>query len=124
MITIDEMAALLNEVAEGFPKELFRELNGGVVLLPGEKAGAADGLYVLGEYRRGGGLGRYIAVFYGSFIRVYGHFSRSRMKSRLKETLKHELTHHIESLAGTRSMEIDDEKRIAEYLRGQKRGPT
>lgn len=119
MITFDEMAALLDEVAEGFPKEFYRELSGGVVLAPGVKKHEEDGLLILGEYIRGGGLGRYIAIYYGSFVQVHGHLSRARLKAQLKETLSHEFTHHLESLAGERGLEIEDERKLEEYKRSR-----
>ena len=60
---------ILDEMAEGFPEALFRELNGGVCLLedtvpdsdfpPGE-------MYILGEYCDDL-LGQYINLYYGSF---------------------------------------------------------
>jgi hypothetical protein len=126
MITIDEMAEMLDEVAEEFPREFYKELNGGVVLLSGVKknpAGEAGDLFIMAEYNRGGALGRYIAVYYGSFMRVYGHLSRERMKAQLRETLSHEFTHHVESLAGERGLEVEDERQIEEYKRRRGRRP-
>jgi len=58
----------------------------------------------------------YIAIYYGSFERVYGHLSRESLKEQLAHTLKHEFTHHLESLAGERGLEIKDAKFLEDYL--------
>ena len=124
MISIDEMETMLDEIAQELPKELFRELNGGVVLLPGIKMNdhsVANDLYIMGEYHRSAAMGRYIAIYYGSFVRVHGHLPKDRIKAQLKKTLQHEFTHHLESLSGTRDLEIEDERQIDEYLRRARR---
>ena len=123
MFSIDEINEMLDEVAAEFPAELFRDLNGGVSLLPEEKLSEADpggGLYTLGEYRRDQ-LGRYIVIYYGSVCAVHGRTSRERMKRHLKNLLSHELTHHMESLAGARDLEVKDEMDLDDYLRGEER---
>ena len=119
MITIDEMGQILDEIAEELPKDFFARLNGGIILLPDVKmhdAGAADDLYTLGEYNRGGALGRYITIFYGSYMKVHGDAPRSRIKALLTDTLLHEFTHHLESLAGERGLEVKDELQIAAHI--------
>lgn len=121
MITIDEMQELLDEIAEEFPAEFFRELSGGIVLARRAKRGGEEGLFTLGEYTHGGGLGRHIVLYYGSFLRVHSGLSRSRMKAQLRETLKHEFTHHLESLAGVKDLEIEDEKQLEQYKRRRRR---
>ena len=123
MISIDEMQALLDDIAAEFPEEFFHELSGGIVLVRRAKRGEEDGLYVLGEYTQGGGLGRYIAIYYGSFARVYGTLSRSAMKAQLRETLSHEFTHHLESMAGVRDLEIEDERQLEQYRSRRKKRP-
>ena len=120
MITFEEVGAILDEMAEELPIEFYRELNGGVVLLPKTKVHpkSADPrrLYILGEYHNEShGLGRYITIYYGSFIRVHGHDSPDRQMDELKRVLFHEFTHHIESLAGERGLEIKDAALIARY---------
>ena len=123
MITFDETGLMLDEIAEEIPQEFYRELNGGVILLnetkrhrDGDKTGD---LFILGEYhndRKGmGGLGRYIAIYYGSFVRLYGHLPPERQRGRLKEVLIHEFTHHIESLAGEKDLAIKDEIEMEKY---------
>lgn len=119
MISLEEMEVMLDEIAVEFPQELFTELNGGIILLPETKlntVGRKNDLYILGEYHRGGGMGRYITINYGSFSHVYGHLGKEHLKEQLIHTLKHEFTHHLESLAGERGLEIEDAQYIADYL--------
>lgn len=120
MISLDEMEALLDRIAESMPPELFQGLNGGIILLPDVKLnpyGLANDLYILGEYHQGGLFGRYIAIYYGSFASVYGHLPPEALEVHLAATLKHEFRHHLESLAGERGLEIEDEAYIAAYLK-------
>jgi len=112
---------MLDEVAAEFPEEIFRDLNGGVSLLPETKLSDADpdgGLFTLGEYRRDQ-LGRYIVIYYGSVRAVHGRESPDKVRESLRKLLAHELTHHLESLAGARDLEVEDEIELDEYLRGK-----
>jgi len=125
MITFDEVGAMLDEIAEGIPQDFYRELNGGIVLLPETKrhrdGNKTGNLFILGEYhndRKGmGGLGRYIAVYYGSFIRLYARLPQELQREELRRVLIHEFTHHIESLAGERGLEIKDAVELENYRR-------
>ena len=124
MISIEEMESMLDEIASEIPKELYRELNGGIILLPEAKLNPVskrNDLYIMGEYHSGGSMGRYIAIYYGSFYHVYGHLGREALKGHLLHTLKHEFTHHVESLAGERGLEIKDAKYLTDYLRRESR---
>ena len=119
MISIEEMEAMLDEIAAEIPKEIYRELNGGIILLPEAKLNTIsrkNDLYILGEYHKGGSMGRYITIYYGSFLHVYGHLGKELLKEQLRHTLKHEFTHHIESLAGERGLEIKDAQYMADYF--------
>ena len=118
MFSIDEINDLLDEVAAELPDGIFRGLNGGVSLVPDTKRSAADpggGLFTLGEYCRDQ-MGRYIVLYYGSICAVHGGESREELRVSLKKLLTHELTHHMESLAGERDLEIEDEIQLGEYL--------
>ncbi|NLY70508.1 MAG: metallopeptidase family protein [Clostridiales bacterium] len=120
MIEIDEVEIILNEIASEFPQEFYKELNGGIVLLPQAKLnplGRNNELYVMGEYHSNRSMGRYIVIYYGSFKRLYGHLSRDALKKKLAQTLKHEFTHHLESLAGEHKLEKEDQKFLEDYLR-------
>ena len=118
MFSIEEINEMLDEVAAELPPEVFRDLNGGVSLLPETRISESDpdgGLFTLGEYRRDQ-MGRYIVIYYGSLCVVHGGGTRSRMMGHLRRLLKHELTHHLESLAGERDLEIEDEIQLEKYL--------
>jgi len=118
LYTIDEINDLLDEIASELPVELFRELNGGVNLLDETKKSNKDpdgGLYTLGEYHRDQ-MGRYIVIYYGSLMAVYGASSQKKLQKHLRDVLTHELTHHLESLAGDRSLEIEDEIDMQDYF--------
>ena len=115
-ITIDRAQVLLEQIAETLPAELYKDLNGGILLLPQEKISpyaVGDDLYILGEYQSGGSMGRLIKIYYGSFEKLFGSLSEEEFKERLKKTLFHEFTHHLESLAGERDLEIEDERQLA-----------
>ena len=121
MFSIDEVNEILDEIAAELPGEIFLELNGGVSLLPDTKRSSADpggGLFTLGEYRRDQ-MGRYIVIYYGSVLAVHGGDTREELYSNLKKLLAHELTHHLESLAGERDLEIEDERNLEDYLHDQ-----
>ena len=127
MITFEEAGLMLDDIAEEIPEDFYRELNGGIILLPEAKMHPESGggfkgisdLYILGEYhndRKGmGGLGRYIVIYYGSFIKVYSHLSREDQRAELRRVLIHEFTHHLESLAGERGLEIKDAQNLEKY---------
>ena len=46
-----------------------------------------------------------------------------KFKKELKRTLYHELTHHVESLAGDRSLEYEDDRFMADYEAMSKNEP-
>lgn len=124
MVSISEVEKMLDEAAEQIPKELYRDLNGGIILLPEAKmhhSSVADDLYILGEYHRSRAMGRYIAIYYGSFKQVSRNLTHAQLKRKLTHTLKHEFTHHIESLAGERDLEVEDARNIARYLSRHRR---
>ena len=119
MLTFDEIAEILDEVAEEVPQEFYENLNGGISLLPEVKfheADVAGNLYTLGEYHKDQ-MGRYIVIYYGSFVRSYPGYTREQAHAELLRILLHEFTHHMESQAGERGLEYKDAERIAEYKR-------
>ena len=123
MISIDEVQDILDELAEELPAVFYKELNGGILLLPEEKRSPYaqnDDLYILGEYRVSSSMGRLISIYYGSFMRLFGHLNREDLKARLRHTLRHEFTHHLESLSGEKGLEIKDEEFINKYLDSHK----
>lgn len=120
MITFDEVGAMLDDIAGELPPDLYKELNGGINLLPDAKvhpeSNKRDDLYILGEYyNEPQGLGRYIVIYFGSFISLYGHLKHENQKRELRRILLHEFTHHLESLAGERELEIKDVDNLLKY---------
>ena len=119
LISLEEMELLLEEITLDLPREIFVKLNGGIVLLPEVKRNEKikeGNMLILGEYHSGGNMGRYIAIYYGSFRRVFGHLNEKLFKNQLIKTVKHEFTHHLESLAGERDLEKKDDEYMARYL--------
>lgn len=117
MLSIDEVEAILDEIAETLPQDFYKELNGGILLLPEAKLhpeGKGD-LYIMGTYHKSYNMGRYIEIYYGSFEKLYGHLSKEALTEKLRETLLHEFTHHLESLAGERGLEVKDAIQMAKY---------
>ncbi len=120
MFSIQETNDILDEIADSIPYELYRELNGGIVLLPEAKLhpkAVDNDLYIMGEYHSSLAMGRYIKIYYGSFCKVYGHVSKEQYTERLRKVLLHELRHHNESLAGYEDLILYDEDTIANYLK-------
>ena len=119
MVTIEEAEDILESVAENLPPEFYKELNGGILLLPDVKISKqpwGENLYTLGEYIVSSSMGKYIAIYYGSFEYVFGDsVSRQMIAEELRKTLLHEFTHHLEHLAGEKKLEIEDERRLRMY---------
>jgi hypothetical protein len=118
MVTIEEMQEMLDELAEELPRKFYEELNGGILLLPDRKLSPEaldEDLFTLGEYHHSYSMGRYITIYYGSFGELFGHLSKEALMSQLRKTLRHEFTHHLESLAGEKDLEIEDERQLARY---------
>ena len=119
MVTIDEAQEMLDNIAEGLPQEFFNGLNGGIGLLEEAKLSPHamnNDLWIMGEYQHGGMMGRLIKIYYGSFAKMFSHYSHEQFEDRLRETLLHEFTHHLESLAGERGLEIWDEEQLRKYF--------
>ncbi|MCL2387991.1 MAG: hypothetical protein FWC89_10660 [Defluviitaleaceae bacterium] len=115
-MTFEEAEIALEEIASALPREIFDGLNGGYVLLP-DLIVDKHGLLILGSYHvEPYGLGRYVTVHYGSLMEAYSYYSPRKFRDELKHVLHHELIHHLESLAGDKSLEIQDEIDRAQYL--------
>ena len=112
----------LTEMADSLPRGIFRELNGGIVLIEDEVRDA-NGIYILGHYHfQPQGLGRYISIYYGSVMVVYGNCGEDEILARLRGVLHHELTHHIEHLAGDKTLEHQDEEDMRKILSSYNQG--
>lgn len=118
VMSIDEMQEILSDLVDELPAPFFRELTGGISLVREVKynpQGVNNELYILGSYHRGG-MGRLITLYYGSFTAVFGHLDRDAMVQELRRVLRHEFRHHLESLAGEKGLELEDEVFIQNYL--------
>ncbi len=111
MVSYKEAGKMLDKAMEALPAGIFDGLNGGVNLIEAPQKSDKGG-YILGLYHNNM-MGRYIEIFYGSFVELYGDIPPAQFERRLRSTLHHELTHHIEGLAGDRSLEHWDEDQDA-----------
>ena len=119
MLTFDEAGELLDEMAEEFPPVFYKDLNGGISLLPDAKPDPEfppGEMYIMGEYCNDQ-MGRYILLYYGSFAALAKQedWTDEDWEDELYTTLAHELTHHVEGLAGERGLEIKDELELEEF---------
>ena len=116
ILTIDQCYDILDRLAEEYPEEIFSELNGGILLLeealPDPEAG--EDIYIMGEYCWDE-MGRYIYLYYGSFVELLSDEEESVWEEELRITLRHELTHHVEGMAGERSLEYKDSEQLQSF---------
>ena len=117
-LSFDQAGELLDELAEPFPEALFDGLNGGVNLLedavPDPEFPAGE-MYVLGEYREDL-LGRYILLYYGSFVALLEEEDEEAWRDEIFATVAHEFTHHLEETAGLHALDDKDLEFLKEAL--------
>lgn len=121
ILSFDEAGDLLDQMAEEFPEEFYRDLNGGISLLPqAVEDPAGEALYIMGEYCNDM-MGRYINLYYGSFAALaeQENWTEEDWEDELYTTLSHEFTHHVEGLAGERGLEIRDQLALEQYKQEQ-----
>lgn len=119
MISLERFEEITEEITGTLPEEFFRELHGGVIVREQVKihpAARDNDLFVMGEYHRDRYLGRFIVLYYGSFAVCCGYLSGEELRERIRKVILHEFRHHLESLAGERDLEIEDEKELSVYL--------
>ena len=113
--TYDQMGDWLDEIAQEFPESFFRDLDGGIQLeeaaLPDDEFPPGE-MYVMGEYVHDM-LGRYILLYYGSFVELLRDEDEEVWKDEIFATVAHEFTHHLEETAGLHALDDKD----AEFLR-------
>lgn len=119
MLSFEEAADLLDQIAEPFPEVLFEGLNGGVNLQPDARTDPEfpeEDVYILGEYCDDL-LGRYINLYYGSFAALAQSegWSLEDWQRELRETFSHELTHHMEGRAGLHALDDQDAAELAAW---------
>ena len=116
ILSIDRCYDILDRLVEEYPPQLLDSLNGGILLLeealPDPEAG--DDVFIMGEYCWDE-LGRYIVLYYGSFVELLAEEDERIWEDELRITLRHELTHHVEGLAGERSLEHKDSAQLEEF---------
>lgn len=118
MITFEAFEDITMEIADTFPEDFFRELNGGVMVRKHRRlhpAAEDHDLFVLGEYHRDRYLGRFVVLYYGSFESCFGFCTEEELRERIRRVLLHEFRHHLESLAGEHDLEIEDAVEISQY---------
>ncbi len=123
LLSFDRAGEALDEMAEELPQVFFRDLNGGVLLLPEAMPDPdfpGDELYIMGEYCNDQ-MGRYIKLYYGSFAALAEaeNWSEDDWDDELYTTLIHEFTHHMEGLAGSHALDDKDARFMAEFLAEQ-----
>ena len=123
VLSFDAAGALLDEMAEELPPVFFRDLNGGILLLPEARPDPrvpGEELYIMGEYCHDQ-MGRYINLYYGSFAALAQSegWTEEDWDDELYTTLIHEFTHHMEGLAGDHSLDDKDAAFMEEFLAGQ-----
>ncbi len=123
-MTFEEFSALVSEMVDEIPTEFLRDLGGVHVLLEARLEPEYEDVYRMGEYLdpgvqnflgAGEGLGRHVAIYYGSFKAIAETDPDFDWEDEAWETLTHELRHHVESLAGEDWLIQDDEDRARDF---------
>lgn len=114
MLSFEQAGEILDTAVDALPEGIYDQLNGGVNLIRAAQR-SEDGRYTMGMYHHDE-MGRYVEIFYGSFVAVHGHESDEVFAGELIKTLHHELTHHVESRAGDRTLEKWDEEQTQLWL--------
>lgn len=116
-MTFREFRRLVQEMADEIPPEFMRGLQGVHAIEEAREEPDYVDVWRLGEYLdpgpedflgSGGGLGRHVALYYGSFREVARGDPEFDWEEEIWETLTHELRHHVESLAGEDALVQDD----------------
>jgi len=124
-MTFQAFKKTVAEMVDEIPEEFLEGLQGVHVLEEERLEPDFEDVYRLGEYLdpgpedflgAGEGLGRHVALYYGSFVRVAEGDPDFDWEEEVWETLTHELRHHVESLAGDVSL-IEEDRRRDEAFR-------
>lgn len=112
-MTYLEFLQLVQTMVDEIPETFLEGLQGVHVLEEVRPEEGYHDVYRLGEYLdpgpdqflgSGAGLGRHVALYYGSFAAIASDDSAFDWQDEAWETLTHELRHHVESLAGDGSL--------------------
>lgn len=126
-MTFEEFRQLVADLVDEVPERFMRGLQG-VHVLPQAKReeGYDEDVFRMGEYLDPGpdqflggseGLGRHIALYYGSFKAIADADPDFDWEEEAWETLTHELRHHVESLAGEDLLVQEDVEHSREFTR-------
>ena len=119
-MTYQAFTAAVEQMVDEIPEQFLEGLQGVHVLEEEHPEEDYEDVWRLGEYLDPGpedflgggeGLGRHIALYYGSFKRIASGDRGFDWEDEIWETLTHELRHHVESLAGEMGLVLDDERR-------------
>ena len=117
-MTYARFRRVLAEMVDELPPEFMRGLQGVHAIEEAKPEEDFVDVWRMGEYLdpgseqflgAGEGLGRHVALYYGSFVNVADGDPEFDWEEEMWETLTHELRHHVESLAGDDSLNIEDE---------------
>jgi len=115
ILSYERMGDILEEEAARFPDAFFQDLDGGIQLeesaLPDPDFPPGE-MYVMGEYCHDL-LGRYIVLYYGSFVALLEEEDEQAWREEIFATVAHEFTHHLEDTAMLHALDDKD----AEFLR-------
>ncbi len=125
-MSFEEFREMVAEMLDEIPQEFLRGLAGVHVLPEARVEPDYDDVYRMGEYLdpgaedflgAGEGLGRHVAIYYGSFVAIADGDPDFDWEDEAWETLTHELRHHVESLAGEDWLVQDDVERARDFPR-------
>ena len=122
IITIEDFTKILDEIIKEIPEEIFIGLNGGVTITedaPLHPDALGEDLYILGQYHEDPDFGRYIHIYFGSFIECFGNSNWEAITEECEAVIKHELLHHLETMAGEKNLEVQDELDLDKHNRGE-----
>ncbi len=128
-MTYEGFKEMVEAMVEEIPEEFLHGLQGVHALPQARREEDFEDVYRLGEYMDpgpesflggNGGLGRQVALYYGSFARVAEGDPTFDWEAEVWETLTHELRHHVESLAGDASLVEEDRRRQEGFKRRAK----
>lgn len=123
-MTFERFQALVEEMVDDIPAQFMEGLSGVHVLLQAHPEPEYDDVFRMGEYLdpgpsdflgAGEGLGRHVALYYGSFAAIAAGDPDFDWEEETWETLTHELRHHVESLAGEDLLVQDDVERSRDF---------
>ena len=124
-MTYEQFKETAQAMVEEIPGEFMEGLQGVHILEHVKREAQYEGVVRLGEYLDpgprsflgGNGLGRHIALYYGSFREIARGQPDFDWDAQIWETLTHELRHHVESLAGDVSLIEEDVRQAKRFKR-------